>query len=333
MPKSVDVEDFAAKLGLLVKRLNWSRAKLAQQVGVDKSLVARWLNANSRPTGNSLMRITAVAGQVTGFTAADWDLPLAQFARRLGNETSPVARTQTRMTFAGLKNPPSENWRDPYLGTWAGFHQWFGPRGFIRVSASRFDVDALGARFTFMTGAYGGSGPVLAVHSHVSCLIELQTLANHFCFYSFNAVRDPLAMVLDGLQVAVGPDGTPAAVPIVMFRIDADGAGVPSDLDAFRPALTALNQRIEQEFARTGDPLAGVRALAPAEFLSGLFPKPEFFTPDGRIGHALRISAERSLSAGRVVFGGPRFAELQDVPGNLRLALGLGECVRMTAKA
>ena len=35
MPKSVDVEDFAATLALLAKRLNWSRAKLAQQVGVD----------------------------------------------------------------------------------------------------------------------------------------------------------------------------------------------------------------------------------------------------------------------------------------------------------
>jgi hypothetical protein len=46
MPKSVDVEDFAVKLALLAKRLNWSRAKLAQQVGVDKSLAARWLNGS-----------------------------------------------------------------------------------------------------------------------------------------------------------------------------------------------------------------------------------------------------------------------------------------------
>ena len=55
MPKAVDIEDFAAKLGLVCKRLNWSRAKLAQQIGMDKSLVGRWLVGTSRPTGNSLM--------------------------------------------------------------------------------------------------------------------------------------------------------------------------------------------------------------------------------------------------------------------------------------
>ena len=93
MPKSADVEDFAAKLAVLTKRLNWSRAKLAQQVGVDKSLAARWLNGNSRPTGNSLMQLTtAVAQAIEGFNAADWDLTPSSsraasdlmVARRLG---------------------------------------------------------------------------------------------------------------------------------------------------------------------------------------------------------------------------------------------------------
>ena len=85
MPKSVDVEDFAVKLALLTKRLNWSRPKLAQQVGVDKSLAARWFNGSSRPSGNSLMQLTsAVAQAIDGFTAADWDLTPTQFSLRLG---------------------------------------------------------------------------------------------------------------------------------------------------------------------------------------------------------------------------------------------------------
>lgn len=61
MPKSVEIENFAAKLALLAKRLNWSRAKLAQQVGIDKSHVARWLNGYSRPTANNLMQLTTAA--------------------------------------------------------------------------------------------------------------------------------------------------------------------------------------------------------------------------------------------------------------------------------
>src|SRR3954452_19538154 len=108
MPRSVDVEDFSAKLALVSKRLNWSRAKLAQQVGVDKSLAARWLNGNSRPTGNSLMLLTAaVAQMVDGFTAADWDLTPGQFARRLGIEAAPPlalvgASAPGRIALSGL---------------------------------------------------------------------------------------------------------------------------------------------------------------------------------------------------------------------------------------
>ena len=112
MPKSVDVEDFAVKLALLAKRLNWSRAKLAQQVGVDKSLAARWFNGNSRPSGNSLMQLTsAVAQAIDGFTAADWDLTPEQFSRRLGIDgavRNPAGRgpRQARLTLSGLRNPP-----------------------------------------------------------------------------------------------------------------------------------------------------------------------------------------------------------------------------------
>src|SRR5262245_50742000 len=129
MPKSVEIEDFAAKLALLAKRLNWSRAKLAQQVGIDKSLAARWLNGNSRPTRNSLMQLTAAAAQsITGFTAADWDLAPGEFALRLGiaqpAPAAPVRAAATGLTLVGLRNPPSAaTWGASYVGLWAGFYQ------------------------------------------------------------------------------------------------------------------------------------------------------------------------------------------------------------------
>src|SRR4051812_46659321 len=112
MPKSVDVEDFSAKLALVAKRLNWSRAKLAQQVGVDQSLAARWLNGNSRPTGNSITRLSAaVAQMVDGFAAADRDVTPGQFARRLGTEAAPQRAlagefAAWRITLSGFRNPP-----------------------------------------------------------------------------------------------------------------------------------------------------------------------------------------------------------------------------------
>jgi len=108
-PKSVDVENFAVKLTLLAKRLNWSRAKLAQQVGVDKSLAARWLNGNSRPSGNSLMQLTsAVAQAIDGFTRPIWDLTAEQLSRRLGIAPSAAAASVpvSRLVLTGLRNPP-----------------------------------------------------------------------------------------------------------------------------------------------------------------------------------------------------------------------------------
>src|SRR5882757_2501449 len=146
MPKSVDIEDFAAKLALLAKRLNWSRAKLAQEVGVDKSLAARWLNGNSRPTGNSLMQLTmAVSRTIEGFTAADWDLRGEQFARRLGIEPAPAAaggRAATRLILSGLRNPPpAATWGAAYVGLWAGFYQSLTNRGVARLGAGEFAID------------------------------------------------------------------------------------------------------------------------------------------------------------------------------------------------
>src|SRR5215475_1792089 len=101
MPKSADVEDFSAKLRLAVRRLDWSRSKLAQQVGIDKSLAGRWLNGDSQPTPQSLTRLTAaMAGGVSGLISSDWQLPLDQFAHRIGVE--PPVRS-------------AENGRDPRL--------------------------------------------------------------------------------------------------------------------------------------------------------------------------------------------------------------------------
>ena len=129
MPKSADVEDFAAKLALLVKRLNWSRAKLAQQVGVHKSLAARWLNGSSRPTGNSLMQLTtAVAQAIEGFNAADWDLTPEHLARRLG-----IGPRCTPPRLAGLRRhgsrcrvcatPAGRHVGRGLCGLWAGFYR------------------------------------------------------------------------------------------------------------------------------------------------------------------------------------------------------------------
>lgn len=131
MPKAVDIEDFAAKLDLVCKRLNWSRAKLAQQTGVDKSLASRWMSGSARPTGNSLMLLTAaIAKALPEFTAADWQLDQAGFADRCGvpaTFTAPASPAETLSAtgraIAGLATISGFNAQfEREAETYAGFY-------------------------------------------------------------------------------------------------------------------------------------------------------------------------------------------------------------------
>ncbi|MCX7365248.1 MAG: helix-turn-helix domain-containing protein [Alphaproteobacteria bacterium] len=77
--------DFASKFSLVLKAYNLSRGRFAQMLGVDKSVVSRWASGVQSPTDHNLSLLTeAVARYKTDFHRADWDLPPAAFAARLG---------------------------------------------------------------------------------------------------------------------------------------------------------------------------------------------------------------------------------------------------------
>ncbi|MBR0670785.1 helix-turn-helix domain-containing protein [Neoroseomonas soli] len=85
MPRGPEIDAFAEKLRLLLDRANLSRAQVAQRAGVDKSVVARWLNGALHPSDHTLSALSAaLAQEVAGFSRADWALPAAAFASRLG---------------------------------------------------------------------------------------------------------------------------------------------------------------------------------------------------------------------------------------------------------
>ena len=77
--------DFALKFGLVLKVFNLSRGRLAQAVGIDKSVVSRWASGVQTPTDHNLSLLTeTVARHRPGFNRFDWDLDSAAFAARLG---------------------------------------------------------------------------------------------------------------------------------------------------------------------------------------------------------------------------------------------------------
>ena len=58
-----DHKEFAARLGLALKQANISPSALGATVGVDKSVVSRWLAGRVRPTQHNLARIAAVIAE------------------------------------------------------------------------------------------------------------------------------------------------------------------------------------------------------------------------------------------------------------------------------
>jgi transcriptional regulator with XRE-family HTH domain len=329
MPKSVDVEDFAAKLALIAKRLNWSRTKLAQQIGVDKSLAARWLGGKSRPSGNSLMQVTAAVAQaIDGFAATDWDLPVEPFARRIGIEGAIASRSGVaRLMLSGLRNPPPvATWGAAYVGLWAGFYQSLTNRGVVRLSAGQFAIDAAGLHLSYTDGFFTCEASVVVAHNHLHAIGEIRPLDNHLIFFSLNAAHDAQGVaVIDGLKCAVGPDDTPTASPLLLFRLDR-GADETIDLPAVRARVAATNEQIESEAARTGNLFAVTQQLAAPEILRTLCPTVGAARTDGEVDHVLRVPQRRSLATGRRAMSSlPAGAPLRLIPSNLRRVLGLDE--------
>jgi hypothetical protein len=328
MPKSADVEDFAAKLALLTKRLNWSRAKLAQQVGVDKSLAARWLNGNSRPTGNSLMQLTtAVAQAIESFTAADWDLTPEQFARRLGIEPGPRPAAPGgpgRLVLSGLRNPPPTTWGAAYAGLWAGFYQSFTNRGVVRICTVEFRIEDGGLYFAFTDGSFLCEGTAVATHSHVQAICEIAPLDNHLLFFTFNSAPDVKGpAIIDGLASAFAADAMPSSTPLLLFHIDEE-TDESIDVRTLMPRVAVANDGIESAAARTGDPLAAAQQFVSVEILRMLFPLVGTARPDGETDHVLRVPPKRSLAIGKHAMSNlPASAPLRMPPANLRRALGL----------
>ncbi len=76
---------FAQRLDLVLKALSMSRARLAADLGIDKSLAGRWVSGAVQPSAYNLERLTGlIAGRCPGFTMLDWDRDLDALADRLG---------------------------------------------------------------------------------------------------------------------------------------------------------------------------------------------------------------------------------------------------------
>ena len=169
-------EPFADKLNLILKVLSLSRARLAAELGLDKSVVARWASGATEPSGHNLAQLSALmATRVPGFTALDWDRDLAHLGRMLGVDTSRVSAPPVPQPGACLTLPFMDQIlavtalrATAYEGFYRSTRAYAGhPGHFIHDhSLVRLGADGL-LQFKLSTGGVKASGWMLPIQNQL----------------------------------------------------------------------------------------------------------------------------------------------------------------------
>jgi len=93
---------FTQRLELILKALSLTRGRLAAELGVDKSLVGRWVSGAVKPSALNLERLTQyLAKRQPGFTLLDWDRDIDALAERFG-VASPAPPSHEALPIDGL---------------------------------------------------------------------------------------------------------------------------------------------------------------------------------------------------------------------------------------
>jgi len=107
-------ESFAAKLDFVLKALSLSRGRVAAELGLNKSVVGRWITGAVKPAAGNLSRLSAlVARRIPRFTSHDWNLDIKGLAALLGVERGGVARSNRPSLSDGLPLRLSSETRTP----------------------------------------------------------------------------------------------------------------------------------------------------------------------------------------------------------------------------
>lgn len=245
------VEHLGEKLGLVLRALSISRVALAQRLGIDKSLVGRWLAGTVHPTEHNLMRLTAlIAESRPEFCMADWFADLAAFSRCFGiplpvpddqaGDTSALLSSGPLAQFLNAVRPEMEHRATAYEGFWRTarpsvlmndriFHDY----GMIRRTPDGMvEVRMEGSGLAFEGWLFPVGGNVFVYLFDKTGRTPLSVL--------FKGVSLPRAVVLDGILLLSALDAgrTPAAVPIVLERIGDVTDDRDADLATYRQIVS-----------------------------------------------------------------------------------------------
>lgn len=226
MPRAPEIAHFAEKLGVMLDRFSFSRVQLAQSAGVDKSVAGRWASGRARPGEQSIVRLTEIVRrEIAGFSRDEWNLPVSQFAARLG--LPPRASWTARGQVAG--DTPADavlaQAAQRYSGLWLLAHSSF--TGLQHVFAFLAELRAHDSSLVFEmadSAGFRAHGTALIGEGKLCLLGESISHAHWPCYFIFNGVQLWRAMVLDGLLLSWGRDisRTPVALRAIGLRLGRD---------------------------------------------------------------------------------------------------------------
>lgn len=242
-------EDFAGRLKLALKQANVSPAALGAAVGVDKSVVSRWISGRVRPTQHNLARIAAVLAQgLPGFTVLAFEAPGPEF-RALVQPQSAAARAgdaaqSLPIPFGALDAARRETARHgvEYFGAYMMYYWSFSLPGKVARMALilRPEDGLIEARYGAEGFVFRGWALLMLNRMYV---IFAEQRFEAMAFLVLNAGQQPKARFITGLLA--GPaEGllVPTASPVVLVRLrdltadpvaDAEAHEIDSRLDPF----------------------------------------------------------------------------------------------------
>jgi len=252
MPRSPEIEQFADKLRLTLDRLSLSRVQLAQSAGVDKSVAARWASGRVRPGEQSIVRLTELMRRhISNFSRAEWNLPLAEFASRLGLPLRPMPEIPA--LTSSVLDPTTQDIlaraAQRFAGLWLLTHSSFTGLRHIYEFVAELRPERSGLSLEIADPSYRAHGTGVVGEGKLCLLAEATTHAHWPCFFIYNGVQLWRALVLDGILLSWGRDVSraPVAMRTIGFRLGPLEPDPETASRRFDAALAILGEYFEDD--------------------------------------------------------------------------------------
>ena len=252
---------FAEKLILVMKTLSLTRGGLAGELGVDKSIVGRWVRGIVTPSTYNLSRLTALAdARFGGFRLIDWERDLADLEEFLGVPSSSSSAPKFEPLPQGLPIhlmsqifTTSDLWAAAYEGYFRStrpYAQYPGRFVHDQIMIRRDEYGLLA--FDMLSGGVRVRGWALMLQTQLF-VVASELTSGALAFAILNGVNGVKAGVLDGiaLNCALDVSRSPTASAIIIERTgdlignrEADDAyfATLAELDPLAPAGSVPEQ-------------------------------------------------------------------------------------------